>query len=168
MKTLKESILSSTKTGKYFINPKDIKTYDAAFEYAKFLYGDKVREEKTGLSSCTGKQFIITFNKNLSMHVDCYNMSTHFFYIFFDGDKNMIWESDTLETNEVDWEVLLNPEKWCKEKTKLYTKLVKKYEKKAIKYYSDWGKRYEANQKAERYKRTLATIEYIKKESSNI
>ena len=46
MKTLKESILSSTKTGKYFINPKDIKTYDAAFEYAKFLYGDKVREEK--------------------------------------------------------------------------------------------------------------------------
>lgn len=167
MKTLKESILSSTKTGKYFINPKEIKTYDKAFEYAKFLYGDKVREEKTGVSGEPGNQFIITFNKKLSMNVDCYR-STHFFYHFFDEQKDMIWESDTLETDEVDWEVLLNPEKWCNDKTKIYTKLVKKYEKQVIKYYSNWDKRYEANQKVERYKRTLATIEYIRKESKNV
>lgn len=134
MKTLKESILSSTKTGKYFINPKEIKTYDKAFEYAKFLYGDRVREDKTGFSGEPGKQFIITFNKKLSMNVDCYNMSTHFFYNFFDEQKDIIWSSDTLETDEVDWEVLLNPEKWCKDKTKLYEKLVKKYEKQVIKY----------------------------------
>lgn len=167
MKTLKESILSSTKTGKYFINPKEIKTYDKAFEYAKFLYGDKVREDKTGASGEPGKQFIITFNKKLSMNVDCYR-STHFYYHFFNEDNDIIWESDHLETDEVDWEVLLNPEKWCKEKTKLYEKLVKKYEKQVIKYYSDWNKRYDANQKVERAKRKLDTIEYIRKESNNI
>jgi hypothetical protein len=167
MKTLKESILSSTKTGKYFINPKEIKTYDKALEYAKFLYGDKVREDKTGFSGQPGNQFIITFNKKLRMNVDCYR-STHFFYDFFDEQNDVLWSSDQLETDEVDWEVLLNPEKWCNDKTKIYTKLVKKYEKQVIKYYSNWDKRYEANQKIERYKRTLATIEYIRKESKNV
>jgi ABC-type Zn uptake system ZnuABC Zn-binding protein ZnuA len=162
MKTLKESILSSTKTGKHFIDPKDIKTYDAALKYAKFLYGDKVREDKTGVSGEPGSQFIITFNKKLSMNVDCYR-TTHFFYHFFDEKNDMLWQSEHLETNEVDWEILLNPVKWCKYKIEYYTKIVKKYEKQAAKYYSNRTKYYAADEKATRFKRKLATIEDIEK-----
>lgn len=169
MKTLRESILKSVKAGMHSMDPKNIKTFEDLHEYAKFLYGDLVKDI---VDSYPAKYFWIMYNDKLMLRIystNNYNWTVRCIFELRNTvvDSELYWSiQETCDT--ADFETLLNPEKLLKKEEKYYTKLAKKYQNKADKIRRNGGRNCvdrerEALDEAWQYEKKVKAINKVQK-----
>lgn len=173
MKTLKESILGSTKTGKaaFAIDPESIKKSDDAIKYIKYLYGNKVEDFKSFENLPVSKAVKINYNNKLSLIIDFY-YDYAYIYTFVDKNNNTLYTGSSCEVERTNWEEFLNINEWCNTILSRLNKLIKKEESASYRHYNNYSRTHNSasynkylssSRQAETYKAKYDKIEKIQK-----